>query len=375
MKLGAQASTQRGTAPPIRSAEPLHAEVATDLTAVRDAWSALAMRGDNVFATWEWADVWWRHFGGSRPLRVVVCRDAAGDVRAVVPLYLASLGPLRLLRFVGHGPSDELGPVCAAGDRHLAAAFLQLAVSAVKDRWDLFLGERMRASGDSGALAGARRVRREASPVLRLDGRTWDEWLGTRSANARQQMRRRERKLAREHDLRFRRCTTDAELARDLDVLFALHDARWGDEGSGAFSGARRRFHCDWASLALSHGWLRLWTLELDGRPAAVYYGFRFGQSDSYYQAGRDPERSAGSVGFVLLVRTMRDAADAGMREYRLLRGGEAYKDRFADEDAGVDTILVPATMRGRLAGGGALSLQSLRPEVRRVLGRLVRSA
>jgi CelD/BcsL family acetyltransferase involved in cellulose biosynthesis len=360
---------------PVRGDGRLHATVATDLESVRREWSALAMRSDNIFTTWEWADAWWRHFGGAGHLRVVVCRDTAGAVRAVVPLYLAALGPLRLLRFVGHGPADELGPVCAVADRHLATAALGLALSAVPERWDLFLGERLPASESWDAVPGARHLRREATPVVRLDGRTWDGWLATRSANARQQMRRSMRRLASAHEVRLRLCASDAELAHDLDVLFALHDARWGDEASGAFSPARRRFHRQWASAALARGWLRLWTLELDGAPAAVFYGFRFGEADYYYQAGRDPAHNAGSVGFALLVHTIRDAAASGMREYHLLRGAEAYKDRFADDDPGLDTILVAATPRGRLAARAAFAAFRVRPELRRALGQLLRRA
>ncbi|MCW3014331.1 MAG: hypothetical protein JWO02_1423 [Solirubrobacterales bacterium] len=359
----------------IRGGEPLQAAVVTDVASVRREWSTLAMRSDNIFATWEWADVWWRHFGGAGRLCVVVCRDATGTVQAVVPLYVASLGPLRLLRFVGHGLSDQLGPICAVQDRHLAADALELAVSTVQERWDLFLGERMPASEHWAAMPGAHYVQREATPVVRLDGRTWEGWLATRSANARQQMRRYERKLAREHELRLRLCSSDAELPRDLEILFALHDARWGDDGSGAFSDARRRFHREWASVALARGWLRLWTLELDGRPAAVFYGFRFGESDYYYQAGRDPAHNTSSVGFVLLLHTIRDAADAGRREYRLLRGDETYKGRFADDDPGLDTILVPAGVRGRLAARAALATSQLRPEFRGALGQLLSRA
>jgi CelD/BcsL family acetyltransferase involved in cellulose biosynthesis len=370
-----QAYARRVPERPIEAGEPLQAAVATDLASVRREWSAVAMRSDNIFATWEWADAWWRHFGGANRLRVVVCRDAAGAVRFVVPLYLAALGPLRLLRFVGHGPADELGPICAVGDRHRAAAALQLALSAVQERWDVFLGERLPASTSWEAVSGARRLKREATPVVRLDGRTWDGWLATRSANARQQVRRFERKLARQHELRLRLCAGDAELPRDLDVLFALHDARWGDEASGAFTEPRRRFHREWAAVALARGWLRLWTLDLDGRPAAVFYGFRFGESDYYYQAGRDPAHGPSSVGFVLLLHTIRDAATAGMSAYRLLRGDESYKDRFADDDPGLDTILVPATPRGRLAGRAAVVALRMGPEVRRSIGQLLRRA
>src|SRR3712207_8266564 len=45
-----------------------------------------------------------------------------------------------------------------------------------------------------------------------------------------------------------------------------LHEARWaGRGGSGSLNARTRRFHEQFAALALERGWLRLWTLELDG--------------------------------------------------------------------------------------------------------------
>jgi CelD/BcsL family acetyltransferase involved in cellulose biosynthesis len=97
--------------------------------------------------------------------------------------------------------------------------------------------------------------------------------------------------------------------------------------------------------------------MELDQRPVAIWYGFRFAGVEWYYQAGWDPAFAAGSVGFVLLAHTIRAALNDGAGAYWFLRGGEEYKARFAEEDAGIETLLVPRGVRGRLAARGATSL------------------
>ena len=48
-------------------------------------------------------------------------RDVDGNARAIVPLYTAATRPVAVMRFIGHGPTDQLGPVCAPSDRALAA--------------------------------------------------------------------------------------------------------------------------------------------------------------------------------------------------------------------------------------------------------------
>ena len=40
------------------------------------------------------------------------------------------------------------------------------------------------------------------------------------------------------------------------------------------------------------------------------------------------------------------------MREYRFLRGGESYKDRFTDEDTELETFALGSGIRGSAAVG-----------------------
>jgi CelD/BcsL family acetyltransferase involved in cellulose biosynthesis len=274
------------------------------------------------------------------------------------------------VRFVGHGPADQLAPVCAPADRELAARALRLALNGGVGRWQAMIADRM--PGDQGwpALIGGPVVDRKPSPTLVTDGLDWEGFLRSRSRNFRDQARRRERKLARGHDLRFRLCDDPERLDGDLDTLYRLHAARWG-EGSGSFRPPRDAFHRDFAASALARGWLRLWTLELDGSAAASWLGYRFGGKEWYYQAGRDPALEREAVGFVLMTHTIREALNDGVSEYKLLLGGESYKDRFATADHGLETVLLGRGVRGRLARAAARSVASLPPSVRRRAKRL----
>lgn len=319
------------------------------LSSAREEWTALASEAGNLFATWEWADAWWGVYGGGGSPAVTACRDASGAVVGILPLYESRRGPVRMLRFIGHGPADQLGPVCAPADRHAVADALGRLLAS--RRWNVMLAERLApAEGWTGMLGGTV-VHHEDSPTLQIGGRSFDEYLASRSKNFRDQVRRRARKLAREHQVSFR--LSDAEtLDADLDTLFGLHDARWAgsEEETSAFDLERQRFHRAFARHALSRGWLRLWVLEADGAPVACWYGFRFAQIEWYYQSGRDPAWEKQSVGFVLMAHTIQSAFDDGMLEYRLLRGGEGYKERFASDDPGIETMALGRGLVGRAA-------------------------
>jgi CelD/BcsL family acetyltransferase involved in cellulose biosynthesis len=348
---------------------------ATDgLEELREDWVRLGERSGNVFATWEWADVWWRHFGEEGTARPVACRDAAGTVVAILPLYEAFRRPLRVLRFIGGGAGDELGPICVPGEPGAATALRDAAATLGAQ---VLLAERLpTARGPGGdqrwpeALGGTL-LRRESSPVVDLEGLDWDGYLATRSSNFRSQVRRKERKLIREADLSFRLCEDPERIQADLDELFRLHRARWQGTDSGALAGSREDFHREFAPLALERGWLRLWIAEAKGEPVAAFYGFRFGDADSYYQLGRDPKWDSYSVGLVLLAHTVRDATEADRREYRFLRGDEDYKGRFATADLGLDTIALSHGPAGNLAVAAAKAGLGMPAPIR---GRLTRA-
>ena len=267
------------------SPEPLRVEPIASLDALRDEWSALAEAGGNVFSTWEWASTWWRHRGAraaAPPPRLPRRGGPAGGDPPALPRRRRA--PCASRASSGTGRPTSSGPFArppTAAPPHARSQRL-----ACGRRLDVLFAELLPGRHPWSADLGGKVVRVEASPTLSLDG--WEAYLAGRSANFRQQVRGRERRLARDHALAFRLADDPSRLDDDLGLLFRLHAARWGDESPFL---RWREFHAEFARAALERGWLRLWFLELDGRPAAAWYGFRFGRVESYYQAGRDLAR------------------------------------------------------------------------------------
>ncbi len=350
--------------------QPFELDAPTGLDEVREDWTRLADAAGNPFTTWEWASAWWRHFGQERELLLRVARRPGREAVALLPIYLSGSAPARTVRFIGHGPADQLGPVCAPEDLPLAARAIERALDEGIGRWQVMLAERLAGDGGLASLLGGRTVRAEPSPVLVHDG-DFDSFLAARSRNFREQVRRRERRLRRDHEVELRLTTDLRTLDDDFATLVRLHHERWG-ETSRAFAPPRDRFHLDFARAALQRGWLRLWTLDVDGRPAAAWLGYRMGGAEWYYQAGRDPALEREAIGFVLMAHTVRAALDDGIHVYRLLLGGETYKDRFATADEGLQTVAIGRGLRGRALVAAARAAVAAPGPVRRRLGRLV---
>ncbi len=327
-----------------------------DLESRRELWGELARRSGNPFATWEWADVWWRHFAADATPAFFECRREDRTF-AILPLYLARRGPLRFLRLIGHGPGDVLGPICDPADAGLAGLALQRALEANR-KPRLLLAERL-PGGPLTSACGGRVLNRESNPRLETGGVAWEDYLATRSRNLREKLRRSTRKLEREHEVAYSLCEDADRLQADLDSLFLLHRDRWGD--GGAFTReAVIAFHRELATAMLECGRLRLWKMTVDDEPVAAWYGFRYGAGEFFYQSGRNRDYDRYSIGFLMLTRTIRAAFDDGLDHYSFLRGDEPYKDRFANADDGLEThVLGRGPIATMTIGVGAVSLRS----------------
>jgi CelD/BcsL family acetyltransferase involved in cellulose biosynthesis len=327
------------------------------------AWSVLAEASTNVFLTPEWTRTWWDRFGGGRRLVTI------SDRGALFVLCGSTAGPVRTLRFAGHGLADELGPVCGDAERRSAAASLTCFLRE-HDVCDVLLGEQLPAALDWAGRAGGQTIDRISSPALRFEHTSWDELFASRSSKLRAQVRRDERVVRAAGPVSLRLSGDADRLDTDLDALFAMHRERWGTR-SGFLSGGSEDFHRCFARLALERGWLRLWLLEVRGRPEAAWYGFRFGNCDAHYQSGRFSTCPRGG-GTVLLAHAIRSALEDGLGEYRFLRGGEEYKLRWANADRALETVAVGVSRSGRAIAGLAGLAAGRRG---RVIGRATRRA
>jgi CelD/BcsL family acetyltransferase involved in cellulose biosynthesis len=331
-----------------------------------EEWRGLAERAGVVFASPEWLLTWWSHFGNGRAPLVGVARNA-GELVALMPTYVWWARGVPVLRFIGHGPSDQLGPISLTADPSAAGAVSEL-VEAVPLRAFLLLAEQVAGDQHLGEIGSARRLYRESNPVLHVRADSWEEFLLERSSNFRHQVRRFPRKLGQLGAVSYRLASDPVHLEQDLETLFNLHRKRWG--GVTPFVGAAP-FHKEFARHALGRGWLRLWFLEIDNRPVAAELGFRFGGVESFYQSGREPAFENVPLGFLVLTNAVREGIADGIREFRLLRGGEPYKLRLATADPGLETYAVPRGVAAHFLIASALAARGRSVGLRRILDRL----
>ncbi len=330
-----------------------------ELRSVEAEWRMLAERRGNAFLTPEWFWSWLEHYGESAEPVVSATMRPDGTLQGVIPFVLARAGRPRTVRFAGASLADHLHPVCLPEDEEPVAAAAFSALAAIGARWRLAVldnvdvGARWYEALGRPPFVAQVAFRESSLPAIELSSEGWDGYLASRSRNFRDQARRYPRRLEREHQVSYRMTSNESELGRDMETLFALHDARWTSRGGSTLTSSRARaFHLDFARAALARGWLRLWLLEVDGAAVAAWHGWRVGDTYAYYQAGFDPAWERLSVGFVLLVHTVRSAIEEGASRYDMLLGDERYKGRFANTERSICTVMLSRSQPARLLVG-----------------------
>ena len=322
------------------------------LGGLEEAWRRLAERRGNAFLTPEWFRCWFEYYGADATPFVAGLRAEDDELTGLLPLALSRSGHPRVCRIGGANLGDHFHPLSEPGREPEVAAAVGEALASAPVPWSVLALDHVELEGswlEPLAEATGRRLRareRTSAPLPFIDLSShgdWDEYLGSRSSNLRQQVRRFRRRAEKEHEVGLRRTGSVAEVRADMATFLELHDRRFSGESS-LRSDRVRAFHLDFATAAAERGWLRLWFLELDGRAAAAWYGWRVGDRYAFFNSGFDPDFSDARPGLVLQAAVIEAALDEGAAEYDFLLGDERYKFRFAEGSRTVsDVTLAPA--------------------------------
>jgi len=331
----------------LRSDSALFADLAAE-------WSSLLRRSvvDSLFLTPEWQQVWWQHFSAGRDLFVLLARDPDGTLQGIAPLCAFDDAGRRILQFVGGvDVSDYLDLIVAREqEEEVYRAFVNYLLTEAPpwDQLDLhslpghsptragLLCQVCQECGPGETVAEPE----DAAPYIPLSG-DWETYLATLDKKQRHEIRRKLRRAQEEAELRMSRLQDPAGLEEEVGIFVQLHRASH-PEKEAFMTADMEAFFRDVARVTLASGWLSLYTLRFDGRPAAAMWCFDYRNDLLVYNSGYDPTwRPELSPGIVLMSLCIQDAIARGKARFDLMRGGETYKYRFGALDSAVYRLQV----------------------------------
>jgi CelD/BcsL family acetyltransferase involved in cellulose biosynthesis len=319
--------------------------------AVAEEWDVLALTLGSPFVLHRWYMAWWDAFGAGRQLRVLALWDGDRLVGAL-PLHA---GGRRELQWMENWHTPATAPLYDS-----PAALEQLVAEALRAGR---FGVRPLPQGEPGtdallsACAGAGALTLaeddQVSPYVSLDG-SWEDYrakMKRRWSSA----DRKSRKMAREHDARFRIVEAPHDLDEQLRAGFEVEGSGWkGRAGTAILSSPETtRFYTDVARAFHAHGELMLSSIQLDGHHIAFDLCLLHDGRLHLLKTGFDESYGPLSPGLVLRYLVVERCFQLGLETHELLGSVAEWKGRFATgERRHTDLRLLPRTPSGALRYG-----------------------
>ena len=160
---------------------------------------------------------------------------------------------------------------------------------------------------------------------------TWDEYLAILSKKDRHELRRKFRRLEAIPDWKWYAVTGEEEVMSRLDDFVRLM-RQSSQEKDEYMTEEHLRFFYAMARRMSQIGLLRLYFLELDGKPVATSLCFDYASSRLLYNSGYDLEYGYYSVGLLLNALCLREAIEQEIGYFDFLRGSETYKHHLGGQ-------------------------------------------
>ncbi len=282
-----------------------------------------------------WLDTWWRHFGtGSQPY-IAFVRDGE-QVIGIAPLKARD----RVASIIGSKDvCDYLDFIVSPGrEQDLASALLDHLRRQGVARLDLGL-----LRPDSFVLSrlvpvarahGCQVVTKQEDVSYEMElPAEWEAYLQVLDTKQRHEVRRKLRRLPEGGKVDFVLDRPAAAPAETMDAFMHLFSlAR--DEAKAAFmTPAMESFFRDLAQSMAAEGLLRLGTVQLDGRPAAMVICFDYNGVIYLYNSGFDPQHQWLSIGLLSKVLSIQESITESKRRFEFLKGNEVYKHHLGGKE------------------------------------------
>jgi len=330
---------------------------------LREDWTILLQKSasDSLCLTWEWMDTWWKHYRTDKSLYIIKVSDDNGALLGLAPLCITDdhvyhIASLTILSFMGSGEvcSDFLDFIILKGEEQKVLEIILEHIKKHSNLWHFAILNDVSESSPSYKMIldilqsqGSAYLINEGStcPYIELPD-TYESYTKSLSRNMRYNLKRKTRNIEKNFNAKFTIVDNSVNLEKAMDNVIELHKKRRAMIGdSGNFVRDRLlAFHRDIAPIFKEKNILRMYTLDIQKKPVAAIYGFRYCGKFYDYQTGMDPKFAKHSVGTVLLGHCIRDSIENGLKVFDFMRGAEPYKFRWTKTSTKTVNIIITSS-------------------------------
>ena len=290
---------------------------------------------NTVFLTPQWQEVWWDTFGDGKDMAgfYIPSNDGPGvnSVDGVASLTLSG----DTLSFVGNQETVDYNDFMVRPGHEID--FYQALLTNLENReWDVMrLDSLVENSPTLTHLPDLARQHGYSVEIEKEDTASgielpssWDEYLAVLSKKDRHELRRKFRRLETVPDWKWYAVTGEEQVMSRLEDFLRL--MKQSSEAKDEYmTEEHERFFHNMARRMAQIGLLRLYFLEMEGKPVATSLCFDYASSRLLYNSGYDLDYGYYSVGLLLNALCLREAIEQGIGYFDFLRGSETYKQHL----------------------------------------------
>jgi CelD/BcsL family acetyltransferase involved in cellulose biosynthesis len=325
-------------------------ESTTRFAELADPWNKLAEQEPSPFGSHAWMSAWWKAFGESQGLRVLVLWEGAKMVGAY-PVYESTAGLSAMANV--HSPLYRPLAQDQAALREITAELLRivpghLTLESLPEDDPAFV-ELERAT--SGARAHMLYSDRRVSPIVDTNG-DFASWRSSSRPRWGAPLERFRRKMLRENAAEIRTILAPEHLESELESGFAVEASGWKGQAGTAIRSSKstEQFYRDLAAAAHARDELRLSSIVLDGEVAA--FDLTLLRQGRLYllKTGFDERYRRLAPGLVLRLSVIERCFELGLSAHELLGDDSEWKRKFATSSRAHVTVDIYGNRPGPLS-------------------------
>lgn len=353
------------------------------LEALRGPWADLIQRAPSaeVFQTYEWLASWLDCFWAKRPIAFLFVWKGPKLVGLAPLIYKTetATGCMESLYLPVDPHTRRQDVLCADDPKAVLEAIVEHLGSGGRRRRlalhqlpeDSPIGRAVPALAASGGL-GTMKTSGGSCPIVRLDG-TWDDYVAARPGQVGRELKRKMRKIERDWRARWTIAQTPEQAAEALKDVWEIERASWKeDEGSSLTAQQEAiQLYEDVVPRLARAGWLRLYLLHLDDKPAAHILGAEFRGTYFAFKTSYDQAFKSASPGQAIFYFALQDAFGRKVRTFDFLGYPSRWKDELANASREHDNLCLHSRFDARCRWH-TLSEKQLKPFARENVPTLV---
>ncbi|MBT8370708.1 MAG: GNAT family N-acetyltransferase [Deltaproteobacteria bacterium] len=305
------------------------------LDTVYDYWqqTSKSIQWSCLFVLPCWLKVWWKNFNQGAKLYLLSIRQEDRTI-GIAPFQRKG----KTVQFIGdENVCDHLDFIVTPEN---TTAFYRVLINHLKQDGvkNMDLGPVRRDSSVFAKLLpaaekeGCRLSYEHINTSFELElPNNWDDYLLMLSSKERHENRRKLRRLNEAGQVKFRRVDETSSVKKEMETFLTLFKANRSDKAV-FMTDQMVSFFKDMAQALATVKILKLFFLELDGRPVAASMCFDYQSTMYLYNNGYDKNFSSLSVGLLSKVLSIKESIQSGKKTYDFLKGAEVYKQRMGGQ-------------------------------------------